>query len=585
MADSDIRDNTSETSKLNESLLSSIKATEDLKREIDTLNKQKVEPAQAQARLSATAGPTLSPAEEMRRAVQTAIRQSAQATVVRPPNPLPSRPTETARPPQAMSPTSTVVRPPQTTQSTSTTITTPQPSRVIPIEPPRRQEPSSNLSSPQRSQSKVEVLQATPKDSTRQEATPQRSNMGKGAASGWAWVGEHGKELVHFQGGETVLSHDKSVDKADKGLSSLPGYASGTPNPPPPPPGPHPLDPYIQRLSQAIDTLNTAKQAGMGGGTAAGKQLLKRARLQAAHLANRYARLTPKQQQAASPQLQQVSQRMKQVEDEEIERRRKLNNELTREQYAVAEFGANLARGDVGGAMGSLAGAAPGKWGIVAGIAAAIAQNIHGKFISEHEGVRRGGQELNPGLAQTEQVSTTLREMEQAKQYGELGRMQNRIAMEQMQRQALKLHMRPSENPESWLAHIPFAQYIGGRGARARAEGQSQYLATLARGGTTEEAETARLKSLTEYFSKLIKRKGGTPSPIAMDVPNLAEGGATTLEAYQMELQGGALQQQGATNEKLQEILQQLSELVGVSREISINTNGLQNNSPQWSGG
>lgn len=38
-----------------------------------------------------------------------------------------------------------------------------------------------------------------------------------GAAPGWAWVGERGKELVNFHGGETVLPHDVSM-----------GYQSGT---------------------------------------------------------------------------------------------------------------------------------------------------------------------------------------------------------------------------------------------------------------------------------------------------------------------------------------------------------------------
>ena len=38
-----------------------------------------------------------------------------------------------------------------------------------------------------------------------------------GAAPGWAWVGEKGKELVYFSGGETVIPN-----------SGFPGYASGT---------------------------------------------------------------------------------------------------------------------------------------------------------------------------------------------------------------------------------------------------------------------------------------------------------------------------------------------------------------------
>lgn len=41
------------------------------------------------------------------------------------------------------------------------------------------------------------------------------------AAPGWAWVGERGRELVHFRGGETVLPHAQSMRVAG-------GYASGT---------------------------------------------------------------------------------------------------------------------------------------------------------------------------------------------------------------------------------------------------------------------------------------------------------------------------------------------------------------------
>jgi SLT domain-containing protein len=47
-----------------------------------------------------------------------------------------------------------------------------------------------------------------------------------GAASGLAWVGERGPELVNFHGGETVYNHKDSLHMASMG--SLHGYASGT---------------------------------------------------------------------------------------------------------------------------------------------------------------------------------------------------------------------------------------------------------------------------------------------------------------------------------------------------------------------
>ncbi|MFD4608277.1 transglycosylase SLT domain-containing protein [Streptomyces sp. NPDC058440] len=46
-----------------------------------------------------------------------------------------------------------------------------------------------------------------------------------GADRGWAWVGEEGPELVNFNGGETVLTHQDSMLAAVKVLK---GYASGT---------------------------------------------------------------------------------------------------------------------------------------------------------------------------------------------------------------------------------------------------------------------------------------------------------------------------------------------------------------------
>jgi cell wall-associated NlpC family hydrolase len=51
----------------------------------------------------------------------------------------------------------------------------------------------------------------------------QYANGVNGAKKGWAWVGERGKELVHFAGGEQVLSHEDSMssDVDD-------GYAKGT---------------------------------------------------------------------------------------------------------------------------------------------------------------------------------------------------------------------------------------------------------------------------------------------------------------------------------------------------------------------
>lgn len=48
------------------------------------------------------------------------------------------------------------------------------------------------------------------------------------ARAGWAWVGERGPELMHFRGGETVLSAAQSLYAAKIANVGVPGYAGGT---------------------------------------------------------------------------------------------------------------------------------------------------------------------------------------------------------------------------------------------------------------------------------------------------------------------------------------------------------------------
>ncbi|MFJ9427604.1 phage tail tape measure protein [Streptomyces sp. NPDC101249] len=50
----------------------------------------------------------------------------------------------------------------------------------------------------------------------------------RGAAPGWAWVGERGPELVNFKGGEDVLNHRDSMAAWAAGGAGLDGYAKGT---------------------------------------------------------------------------------------------------------------------------------------------------------------------------------------------------------------------------------------------------------------------------------------------------------------------------------------------------------------------
>ncbi|MFJ1653521.1 phage tail tape measure protein [Streptomyces sp. NPDC088337] len=55
-----------------------------------------------------------------------------------------------------------------------------------------------------------------------------KGTRGRGAAPGWAWVGEQGPELINLRGGEDILNHKDSMSVASAYGIRLPGYASGT---------------------------------------------------------------------------------------------------------------------------------------------------------------------------------------------------------------------------------------------------------------------------------------------------------------------------------------------------------------------
>ncbi|MFB7736163.1 phage tail tape measure protein [Streptomyces sp. NPDC056112] len=55
-----------------------------------------------------------------------------------------------------------------------------------------------------------------------------KGTQGRGAAPGWAWVGEQGPELINLRGGEDILNHQDSMSVAGAYGIRLPGYASGT---------------------------------------------------------------------------------------------------------------------------------------------------------------------------------------------------------------------------------------------------------------------------------------------------------------------------------------------------------------------
>ncbi|MFJ2719365.1 phage tail tape measure protein [Streptomyces sp. NPDC087437] len=74
-----------------------------------------------------------------------------------------------------------------------------------------------------------------------------KGTRGRGAAPGWAWVGEQGPELINLRGGEDILSHPDSVAVAGAYGIRLPGYASGT------------IDNARRKVSEAQDARDRAR--------------------------------------------------------------------------------------------------------------------------------------------------------------------------------------------------------------------------------------------------------------------------------------------------------------------------------------
>lgn len=254
---------------------------------------------------------------------------------------------------------------------------------------------------------------------------------------------------------------------------------------------------------------------------------------------------------------------LKQAEEEELRRREKMNKSLGMGANAVESFTRGLAHGSpssgVAGGLSSLGGIG----GILAAVATTLAGFVTRDMMRRESDIRHGGQELSPSGARTEQISEQIRQMAQARQAGELGRQQANASMQQLQAQAIRMGMRPTDNPMD-----PFHNAFGAaQGARERAS--QTFFRELVRTGSLSRAREAGTEPVAEYFRRWIREHGGTPGPFKQDIvipgvqPGILGGpgaGAGGLQ-YQSELQIGTLQREDATNEKLREILEEMQRL------------------------
>lgn len=286
-----------------------------------------------------------------------------------------------------------------------------------------------------------------------------------------------------------------------------------------------------------------------------------------------YLRAAMAQQQTQSP----IAQQAEQVQQQEIQRREKLNRELGLSERALHAFTRGLASGNPAGGVGGALGAMGPAGSIAAAAVMAVIGREMQKFQEHQAEIHRGGQNLSPAGAQTEGMSRTLREMEQARREGELERQNANALLEQRRKQALQLGLRPTEDPLDALRNA------FGKAQGAKERSSQEFIRELFRTGSIARAKEAGTRPVAEYYEEFIRSRGGAPAPFKQDIPNLAESGYTTARRYHEELQVGALQREDLSNEKFKEqtaILRQMGLLLEGIRD---NTNGLENLRPRWS--
>lgn len=162
---------------------------------------------------------------------------------------------------------------------------------------------------------------------------------------------------------------------------------------------PNPLTGAINELVRRLSALEDfyKQNPDQGPGSLQASALRSHVREQERFLGERFNRLNPQQQSGASPLLQLAENRRKEVEEQEIRRRKELNQQLQTGSQKLQDFVSGLAH--KGGGSG-LAGAG----GFVAGSIAALV----GTFREVFAGISRDVKQANPGLGSTIEASEKL---------------------------------------------------------------------------------------------------------------------------------------------------------------------------------
>lgn len=351
--------------------------------------------------------------------------------------------------------------------------------------------------------------------------------------------------------------------------------AANPPSPKPPPISPQAamLHGSIGSVMQILRDIEEFKSVGLNNQSAPVQQLRQQMGTHEEFVGKQWQALTPEEQKQAVPVIQQMEQRRKEVLEDEVRQREKLNKQLVRGVSVLPEFIRAVSSGSVAGATGSLVGSAASMAGGPLGTSLQIAKGIYDEMM-KHEmayraEVKQGGAELSPSLEQTQKKSEELARMREARRTGELERKENVAYAEQLiaQARAMPGWNRVSHPDQLWT--VSWAKEAARN--RARLQGKSP-------GQIEAAAEQARI----DYTKDWIAKHGGKPAAMKHDFVLPSQPGITTALGFQSEMQVGTLQREDLSNEIRREQLQELQRLGVLLERLDQKFNGLENLNPRW---
>ena len=309
-------------------------------------------------------------------------------------------------------------------------------------------------------------------------------------------------------------------------------------------------------------------------------------------IGKQFAGLSKEEQTKAMPAMQALEQRRKQVEEEELQRRKKLNEAMRESAGAFDHLLTALAHGNFMGAVGIGVNAA-GMAGLAAApLVTAITMGIQSwmqTYAQYRSDVQRGGEALSPSGKSTEEASRLGRQMEQARQAGEPERQRMAAFREQAEKAARRAGMTVAQNPTTYDEFMgSFIVTDEAQRARFRAA-QAYAQAADARGFARDpiRGEAARERSLAEYYSQFARERGVAAPEKPEDIRrNLilpgVEPGITSAMGYQSELQINTLRREDATMDILKDQLKELQDQNALLQHIENATQGMAEAQLRW---